>query len=368
MTPDTTTFIIKTVNYCNLACKYCYACYQDPTEKYVINGRTLSNLFEGIAQLPLNRLQIIWHGGEPLLAGREFFENALELENKFKRKDQVIINCIQTNGTLLTDEWIRFLVSNEIGIGVSIDGPDFLHDNQRVFKNNKPSHEPTLRGIHLMQQYKLPVNACLVLTRFGTNCAKEIYNFFKDNEIYEYDILPCLPYQQNKTSQNLAIEPLEYSKFLCDLFDIWFHEDDDRIQIRYLTNVIESLLTGYSTLCKLSGSCKSFISVDTDGSVYPCDSYIGIDEFKLGNLENEGLFSILRGETYRLFIQKIAINSENCRACTWFSICHGGCSFHQYLSQKSPSSKNFSCLCNRSVFQHVKEVISGYKPAENGIV
>jgi len=277
--------IVKVVSGCNLRCTYCYAGNYHSRLPYVMSREVLERLVRESLSIAPGRVEFCWHGGEPLLAGQEFFSEAISFQNQYKSPEHKIVNSLQTNGTLADEAWIEFLEENDFGTGVSIDGPAAMHNQQRPFISGAGSHEQTLQAIRLWQERNHSIPILCVVSSTTAKHPIELFEFFVGAGIRSMDFLPCSKINHS-TGQLFdgGVSPQEYADFMVEVFDQWWQLDDPTIRIRYFENVLQGLLGGQPTLCKFAATCAQFLTVDTDGTVYPCDDFVGEDQFAFGNI------------------------------------------------------------------------------------
>jgi uncharacterized protein len=309
---------------------------------------------KSIFSLPADKITFIWHGGEPLSAGINFFNSAMKFQNQYKSKNITFRNNIQTNATLINSEWINFFKLHNFNIGISIDGPEEIHNLHRVFPNGKGSFSNVLSGIHLVQENKLDFGCLAVITNNSTKKAEDIFNFFINEKILSFDVLPCIDFIDDK---NYAISSLNYANFLIELFDLWFNNDDPRIKIRFFDNILLSMLGGKVLLCKFSGNCSNFFTIKENGDIFPCDKFIGNPELKLGNICEDNLDDILKSNNFKYFSFDVGLISIACQKCKWLSLCNGGCSYNRYAKRKLFTDLNTFCKANKMVFTHIEKVL-----------
>jgi uncharacterized protein len=349
---DITTYIIKTVDGCNLGCQYCYVPF-NPWKVNTISLDLIKKLMIGIGKAASTCVQLVWHGGEPLLAKQDFFETVLDIQGRYIRPDQTILHSIQTNATLLNDSWIDFLTKNNFGIGISLDGPAAIHDSQRPFRSSRGSHNKIINNIKYLKEKQINFGVSTVVTIHSVRQPKLLYDYFKQFALYEYDLLPCLPYSHNGASQSLAVDPLDFSDFLNRYFDIWLADNDPRVQIRFLVEIVKGMLKRQMTLCKFMPTCAGYSTLLINGDIYPCDSYAGLPEYCFGNLNQTSLAQISRSQNRLDFIATTQAHSPQCQYCRWFSICRGGCPFHQYTGSHYYSNPQIFCESYQMVFDHI---------------
>jgi len=347
--------ICRVTPHCNLNCTYCYAgCQFRSGSKAIMSEGVLFEIISKFMALPYKNIEFIWHGGEPLLAGIEFFEKIIDYQAKLKN-GQNVINSIQTNGTLLTKEWIEFFAENNFGICLSLDGPEEIHDAYRG------CFERVMRAIKLLQINEVPFSVLLVVHRKSLGKAKEIYKFLVNNGIKCFDFLPCTCISR---FLDRDLEPYinadEYADFLIEIFDNWINDDDPEIQIRFLDNIVRGLIGGEADLCSMAGTCKEFIAVDWNGDIYyPCDAFIGDERFKVGNILEDRFDKLSEKQKFKDIREKLELLNKlpECKSCPWWSICKGGCSAHVFYHYGNFSKKTPFCSARKKIYQKIYEVI-----------
>jgi len=347
------TLIVKVVQGCNLRCTYCYAAPAEYHSIRVMSVEVVERLIREALSAAVYRVEFCWHGGEPLLAGRDFFAKAIALQNRYKLPSQIVINSIQTNGTLIDEEWIDFFEANGFGAGVSLDGPSFWHDRQRPFANGGGSHAQVMRAIHLWRARGQSIPVLCVVTSATADKARDLFSFFIDAGVRDIDFLPCFKTNrmQNKAYDSV-INAHEFTDFMIEMFDLWWQTDNPAIRIRYFENVLQGLFGGQPTLCKFAGTCHHFLTIDIDGTVWPCDSFMGENDFAFGNIFDTKLEEILAGKRRLRFIANSKKINRKCVCCKWFSICKGGCTYYRYMQRGRFDDKDYYCPAR--IFEHIR--------------
>jgi uncharacterized protein len=300
-----------------------------------------------------SRVEFCWHGGEPLLAGRDFFVKAITFQNQYKLPSQIVINSIQTNGTLVDDEWIDFFETNGFGAGVSLDGPSVWHNRQRPFINGGGSHAQVMQTIRLWQARGQSVPVLCVVTSATADKAHELFSFFINAGIRDIDFLPCFKTKQMEGNAfDNVINARAFTDFMIEMFDLWWRADDPAIRIRYFENVLQGLFGGQPTLCKFAGTCNHFVTIDTDGTVWPCDSFMGEKKFAFGNILDTKLKGILTGERRLKFVANSTKVNRKCTHCKWFRMCKGGCTYYRYMQRGRFDDKDYYCPAR--IFEHIR--------------
>lgn len=349
------TTIMKVISDCNLACSYCYDLpRQIRSHARIMNMEVLErSIFQVLTNSP-RKAQFIWHGGEPLLRGKDFFAAAVELQRKYKKPDQEIENGIQTNGLLLDNGWVDFFEENAFGIGVSLDGPEIYHDLYRVSSNGNGSFGGVLSAIELLVERKVKFGVLCVLTRESIVSADELYSFFRKIGVKSFDFLPLM-----ESALHSSVTVKDFGTFMCTVFDRWFQDNDPEIRIRFFENALEGILGGSPGLCFFAGTCSSFITVDVNGDVYPCDNLAPFWEFRFGNLISESLDTILLNSRFQRFQASVNLHNPQCSKCRYLKICYSGCTFERYVSNGNISAKTRLCSAHKRIFSHIeKKVVS----------
>jgi uncharacterized protein len=326
--PGWLSLIVKTSSACNMACRYCDA--------DIYSHKRIS--FEVLAHLVTKALKtgadvkFVWHGGEPLLLGKEFYRKAVWLQQRCQLPQQRIINSLQTNGTLFDEDWLDFVDQAGFNIGLSLDGPAQLHDKNRVLANGRGSFEKVLRAATLMKEHNREFSVLAVVTddsiRIG---AEEFFRFFVDNGLKKFALLCQQPAMNVGRGEYISRQT--QSQFLCDIFDLWLAEDDPEICIREFDSILRRLIGGQHTSCLLAGGCigKHF-AIDPDGSVFHCDEFMFDPSYNLGNIRTID-FEALQSADKIQYLSRA--NFENIRTldCPWLSVCNGGCPKDRYVDR-----------------------------------
>jgi len=346
---------------CNIRCRYCFhrnkSLHIDSSKnefmkismfEYIINN--LCESYPGE-----EKIEIIWHGGEPLLAGKKFFAKIVEIQEKlFKEKRKVIVNNLQTNTTLINEEWIPILKHPSFCIGVSLDGPKEIHDQLRLEKNNKGTFTKVMHSVSLLIKNKIPVSAVSVINNNHLGKVKKYFDFFAKSGIKSIKVSPCIEFDSSNEFEVFSLRPGDFSKFCQELFDLWISSGNTNINFGYIEDIVRAIAKGESGVCLLSNGCKDFIVIDPDGSFHPCDDLFGRENI-LGNIKNHN-FSDLQTEnknSYGEFYSKINQSREDCLNCEWFFMCQKGCPYlwdnnNQYLL----------CEDNKRLFSHITNFIA----------
>lgn len=358
---------------CNLACKYCY--YLEKSKLYTNNPRHVMSdeLLERftrdyIAMQTSPNVLFTWHGGETLMRPISFYKKALELQKKYAG-GRNIDNSIQTNGTLITEEWARFFKENHFLVGVSIDGPQEFHDEYRKTRTGKPSFLQVMKGIQWLNRYGVEWNAMAVVNDFNGDYPLDFYHFFKEIGCHYIQFTPVVErYYWHPDGRMLAspidgavaeltdfsVSPEQWGKFLCTLFDEWVRNDVGE----YFVQIFDSTLAGWMgvppSLCSMGETCGHAGVMEFNGDVYACDHYV-FPEFKLGNIYQDTLTNMMYSERQMRFgNNKRDLLTRQCRECDFLFACHGECPRNRFAqSRDGEDGQNYLCAGYYEYFQHV---------------
>lgn len=354
------TFIIKPVGAaCNLVCDYCYfgvgcrECGRSGNTR--ISRVVLERFISEYLILSQDRFDFIWHGGESLLAGIDFFKDAVRLQKVYSRNGQNIFNGIQTNATLLNEDWASFFKENHFHVGVSLDGPEYIHNAHRRYPSGEGSFADTMRGIALLREYGVNFATLTVLSKESLGHEGEIFDFFLRNGIYKIDLLPCVAPETMESGKSVgAVAPGEFAGSVAKMFDLWWQLDNPEVRVRLFENVLLGFLGSKPHICKFAGTCARQCTLDYNGDVYPCDKFVGMKDFMFGNIAESNLADILDSDARQRFITQVRTFPSDCVNCRWKAICNAGCVYHRYIRRGILADKTYFCSFRRLFFQHVQ--------------
>ena len=378
--------------HCNLACKYCY--YLEKTKLYPTAQRHLMSdemleqfTREYIEAQTMNQVLFTWHGGEPLLRSIDFYRKALSLQQKYAGGRR-IDNVIQTNGTLLTDEWCEFFAQNHWLVGISIDGPQPDHDHYRLTAAGKPSWKKVMQGIKLLKKHGVEWNAMAVVNAYNVNHPLEFYRFFKENGCQFLQFTPIVErltrHEDGRTLASLAdkdeiplseasVAPEQWGYFLCAIFDEWVRKDVGKIFVEIFDCTLANWMGISPGICAYSKECGHAGVMEHNGDVYSCDHFV-FPEYKLGNIRDHSLIDMLYGEQQQEFSRlKHSSLPRQCKECDMEFACHGECPKNRFMKdQYGDSGLNYLCPGYYHYYQHVapymdymKQELMAQRPPSN---
>lgn len=378
--------------HCNLACKYCYYLEKNklyPTAQLHLMSDEMLEQFtrEYIEAQTMNQVLFTWHGGEPLLRSIDFYRKALSLQQKYAGGRR-IDNVIQTNGTLLTDEWCEFFAQNHWLVGISIDGPQPDHDHYRLTAAGKPSWKKVMQGIKLLKKHGVEWNAMAVVNAYNVNHPLEFYRFFKENGCQFLQFTPIVErltrHEDGRTLANLAdkdeislseasVAPEQWGYFLCAIFDEWVRKDVGRIFVEIFDCTLANWMGISPGICAYSKECGHAGVMEHNGDVYSCDHFV-FPEYKLGNIRDHSLIDMLYGEQQQEFSRlKHSSLPRQCKECDMEFACHGECPKNRFMKDKyGDSGLNYLCPGYYHYYQHVapymdymKQELMAQRPPSN---
>jgi len=342
---------------CNLKCAYCYyreknKLYPDATG-YVMNEELLERfIIQYLNSQTMNEVQFTWHGGESLMRGRSFYKLALELQRKHGRGRR-IDNCIQTNGTLLTDDWCKFFKDHNFLVGLSIDGPQHCHDIYRRTQDDQPTFLSVMKAISLLKKHHVEYNAMAVVNDYNVDYPLEFYRFFKNIDCYFIQFAPIVEQVDGKPAPwNVPCE--KWGDFLIAIFDEWVRKDVGIFYIQLFDATLANWVGQYPGVCILAKTCGHAGVMEFNGDVYACDHFV-FPDYQLGNIKTQTLAEMMYSDKQIKFgnSKQDALPSQ-CKACPFLFACNGECPKNRIIM--TPSGElglNYLCKGYCKFFEHV---------------
>ena len=349
---------------CNLACNYCYylekANLYSDTSKHIMSDELLEKfIHEYIDSQTTPHIMFTWHGGETLMRPISFYKKAINIQRKYANGRQ-IENSIQTNGTLITAEWCKFFKENNWLVGVSIDGPQEFHDEYRKNKQGKPSFLNVMRGIHLLNQYKVEWNALAVVNDYNADYPLEFYRFFKqigcrfiqftpvvERILHHNDGRHLATAEETEELQlaDFSIDPEQWGNFLCTIFDEWVRNDVGQYYIQLFDATLANWVGQQPGVCTMAKTCGHAGVMEFNGDVYSCDHFV-FPQYKLGNIYSQSLIEMMYSPKQIKFGQdKFDLLPQQCKNCKYLFACNGECPKNRFARTAS-GDKGLNYLCN----------------------
>lgn len=359
--------------HCNLACKYCYYLEKnnlyDKSHRHIMSDEMLEQFTrEYIEAQTMPQVLFTWHGGEPLMRSIDFYKKALALQKKYARGRR-IDNVIQTNGTMLTDEWCEFFAQNNWLVGISIDGPQEYHDHYRLTTTGNPSWQKVMHGIELLKKHHVEWNAMAVVNAYNADHPLEFYHFFKDNGCQYLQFTPIVErltkHQDGRTLASLAddkeipladfsVTPEQWGNFLCAIFDEWVRNDVGKMFVEIFDCTLANWMGVLPGICAYSKNCGHAGVMEHNGDVYSCDHFV-FPEYKLGNIRDHTLIEMLYGDKQHAFSRlKHTSLPRQCKECDMEFACHGECPKNHFEKDKyGEPGLNYLCKGYYQYYSHV---------------
>lgn len=359
--------------HCNLACKYCYYLEKnnlyDKSHCHIMSDEMLEQFTrEYIEAQTMPQVLFTWHGGEPLMRSIDFYKKALTLQKKYARGRR-IDNVIQTNGTMLTDEWCEFFAQNNWLVGISIDGPQEYHDHYRLTTTGNPSWQKVMHGIELLKKHHVEWNAMAVVNAYNADHPLEFYHFFKDNGCQYLQFTPIVErltkHQDGRTLASLAdnheipladfsVTPEQWGNFLCAIFDEWVRNDVGKMFVEIFDCTLANWMGVLPGICAYSKNCGHAGVMEHNGDVYSCDHFV-FPEYKLGNIRDHTLIEMLYGDKQHAFSRlKHTSLPRQCKECDMEFACHGECPKNRFEKDKyGEPGLNYLCKGYYQYYSHV---------------
>jgi uncharacterized protein len=373
---------------CNLRCVYCFYLEKQSlfpqNERFRMSDEVLEAYIRQQSKANRNNpagILFAWQGGEPTLMGLDFFKKAVELQKKYAA-GKPFTNSLQTNGTLLDDAWCAFLAKNKFLVGVSLDGPAFLHDAYRVDAKGLPTHSAVMRGLNLLKKHGVEYNVLACVNRETAKHPLEIYHFFKGNDIQFIQFIPIvermpdegacsmglklarpatLDSEQTQEVTPWTVEPESLGDFYSSIFDEWVRNDVGKTFIMNFEWAIFSHFKGDGPVCYLSRRCGNCCIVEHNGDVYSCDHYV-YPEYKLGNVLTDDVKTMVNSAKQREWGgQKERNLPSYCKGCEVFSMCRGGCPKHWFVGADIGAvGANYLCGGYKKFYRHIKKYVNAF--------
>jgi uncharacterized protein len=379
---------------CNMACDYCFYRHNQksqPTAEAVISDELLERFIAQYIQSQDNLTMFFaWQGGEPTLAGLDFYRKVVALQQKHARKGIIIANAFQTNGLLLDDQWCAFLAEHRFAVGISIDGPGDIHDAYRRTRDGGPTFDRIRKAVDALHKHKVRFDTLTTITPDNVHRVAEVYDFLTRElgskvlqfqpcvERKDYEtvapgywpadtILPVgdprtLPRTPDSILTDWSISAQDWGQFLCELFDRWWERDRDGVIINWIHSWASQFAGGTAMMCICSPICGRAVSMEKDGRVYSCDHLV-YPQYCLGQVSDDTRLSdLVRSSTQRKFGEaKSRSLPAYCRRCHFLSVCYGECPKRRFL--KTPDGEpglNYLCPGYRAFFNHAASRLSQY--------
>lgn len=360
--------------HCNLACDYCYYLeklnlYPKGVQHVMTDELTEVYIREYIQSQYTTEVNFTWHGGEPLMRPLEYYRKVVKWQREYAG-GRTVVNCLQTNGTLLTPEWCRFLHDEGWLVGISIDGPERMHDAYRRRRGGQPTWVKVMEGIRLLGKYKVEWNAMAVVNDITAATPLEFYRFFRDQLGCRYlQFTPVVErINRHEDGRHLAhlldekdcpmapfsVTPEAWGRFLNTIFDEWVRNDIGEVFVQIFDATLANWMGMTPGLCTLSDWCGHAAVMEYNGDVYCCDHFV-FPEYKLGNIRSRSILDMMDSERQQAFARmKTEGLASQCKQCEWRFACHGECPRNRFVkTDEGEPGINYLCPGYNIFFAHV---------------
>jgi len=350
---------------CNLGCQYCYYLEKQQLYPEKQGSRMPDDLLEEYIVQHISassgpELFFSWHGGEPTLAGLQFFKKAVDFQKEYLPENWTVINGLQTNGTLLSHEWSSFLKQEHFVVGISMDGPENIHSIFRFRKDRQACFDEVVQGYRLLKQYGIPCEILCVVSAANVGYPLDIYRYFKSLKV---EFITFLPLVEKETSQGQqvserTVNAKAFGEFLCAIFDEWKTSDIGTLKIQLFEEVLRTAFGLDHTLCVFKRTCGGVPVVEYNGDFYSCDHFVN-EEYLLGNIRKTSLKQLLESPEQKAFGHaKLTSLPDVCLNCDVREMCNGACPKDRFI--ETPSGEqglNYLCEGYKQFFNHCKPFV-----------
>jgi uncharacterized protein len=373
---------------CNLDCKYCFFLSKEmlyPGDRFRMSDELLQTYIRQLLESqPLGEVNIAWQGGEPTLMGIDFFRRAVQYVEQYQKPGQTILHTMQTNGTLLDDEWCAFFKEHNFLIGLSVDGPKAMHDAYRVDKRGRGSFDDVMSGCEVLRRHQVDVNILCTIHAANADHPLEVYRFFRDELHAAY--MQFIPIVERTTEALIPVANLGWGKrpggdrplytqhggqvtdrsvgaeqfgsFLIAIFDEWVSRDVGKVFVQTFDVALGSWV-GQHNLCIFSPTCGNAVALEHNGDLYSCDHYVE-PEYRLGNIRETPMVELIASDKQQAFGQhKLDSLPKYCRECNVLFACYGECPRNRFIATPDgESGLNYLCAGYKRFFNHIDPKMS----------
>ena len=351
--PDITVLVKPASGLCNMRCRYCFYYGLPEHNNGIMTDETLETLVKRIFEYASDKpsdINIAWQGGEPTLAGEEYFRKAVELTKSLNTAKHRIHYSIQTNGYELSEGLADLFARENFLVGISLDANREIHDMNRVDAAGKGTYDRVMKTVKLLRSKGVDFNILCVISKAVARNPAKVYNSLTRAGFDFLQFIPC--FDDGQTGAH-SIDSKLLGNFFCRLFDLWFDdiEKGKQISIRDFDNYVMRAAGRLTEICTMRGVCGCYFTVEADGNVYPCDFYVS-PEWKMGNLADKSLFELQGSETAKRFIEESKLHPDECKNCRWYGFCGSGC-----RRLRNGVGVNNFCEAYKMLFEHAHERI-----------
>ena len=340
---------------CNLRCEYCFyldrAGLYPESPRHRMSDEVLERMVRTYMATEQPTYAFGWQGGEPTLMGLDFFKRVTDLQKKHGRRGAVVANGLQTNATLINDEFAKHLAEYHFLCGVSLDGPAEIHDHYRKDARGRGSHADVLRGIECLKRNRVEFNILTLVNNLNVARPKETYRYLCDSGHLYHQYIPCVEFDERGDLMSFSVGGEAWGGFLCGIFDQWIAGDTRRVSVRLFDSILTRLVEGAHNVCHMGRDCRQYFVVEHNGDIYPCDFFV-TEDLRLGNVMEAAWDDLQQSDAYRAFGACKAEWNRACSECPWLTFCSGDCLKNRYRVDRNPRGLSVLCEGWRRFFAH----------------
>ena len=340
---------------CNLDCHYCYYSAKPKelypgVEKFMMSSEVLESYVRQYMEAMPVRCDFGWQGGEPLLAGQDFFRRVVELQKQFGRPGQVVANALQTNGTLLDESWCRLCAENKFLIGISLDGPPQWHDAYRRDHAGNATFHRAWAGLELLRKHEVEFNILVTLNSANAPHAGDIYRYFVNRGIQYVQFIPILERTAEGVPTDYSCTAEQFGRFMIEVFELWASRDVGRVSERFIDSVLHKLIFNTASTCCYADRCANAHVLEWNGDLYVCDHFV-YRSWRIGNILERPLVELVQDPLLEKFASLKLELPSRCRDCEFLDFCRGGCPKHHMPLGGDESRVNHFCQGYKMFFR-----------------
>ncbi len=349
---------------CNMRCRYCYYLEKGQFSSHEKQSRMSFTILEKLIRQYIEAspgpvVSFTWHGGEPTLAGMDFYKKALELEHRYLPSGWQVWNNLQTNGILLNDAWCRFLKENHFDVGLSIDGSEAVHDANRRDRGGNPTYEKVFRAAERLKHAGILPDLLCTVNSATLKDPIGVYESLRRLGTGWIQFIPIVVRMDDGSMAPESVTPDGYGEFLCKVFDQWVQNDLGKLDVQLFAETARVMAGGEASVCYMAPVCGRVLIVEEDGAVYSCDHFVDSDH-RIGNIQQGNLGTMVDSEQQTQFgSQKLNALTEQCKSCPWLQFCRGGCLKDRFaFSRDGEAGQSYLCRGLEMFFEHASEPLS----------
>jgi serine-type anaerobic sulfatase-maturating enzyme len=346
--------LVKPASFgCNLRCTYCFYLVKENiySGQHMMTDAVLEQMISSFMAVPMPNYSFGWQGGEPTTMGLDFFERAIELMQQYGVSGKAVSNGLQTNGTLLDDKWGKFLHKYNFLVGISIDGPAIIHDQNRLTVNGDGSHKSVMRGLDVLKRHNVEHNVLTLVNSANVKHPLEVYAYLKSLGLNYHQYVECVEFDEKNELMPFAVKPEQWGEFLCQIFDEWYKNDARKVSVRLFDSILVKMVDKHANVCAMADDCRQYFVVENNGDVYPCDFFV-TPELKLGNILNDDWKSLYESQLYVDFGERKSQRNDKCGQCPYLSLCAGCCQKNRPGHGSIPGQLSALCHGWEIFYQH----------------